>query len=95
MWYFTEDTKISDALTMILELSLEVTGDRAIDENKIIQQLIIIKAELEGSTEVHQPILILHIYEIFYNKKVPAKLKNINLTQILNDSDPKINCLIN
>lgn len=36
MWYFTEDTKISDALSMIVELSLEVTGDRAIDENKII-----------------------------------------------------------
>lgn len=95
MWYFTEDTKISDALSMIVELSLEVTGDRAIDENKIIHQLIIIKAELEGSIEVHHRILILHIYEIFYNKKVSAKLKNINLTRILNDSDPKINCLIN
>lgn len=95
MWYFTEDTKISDALSMIVELSLEVTGDRAIDENKIIHQLIIFKAELEGSIEVHHRILILHIYEIFYNKKVPAKLKNINLTRILNDSDPKINCLIN
>lgn len=36
MYYFTEDTKIKNVLSRILELCLEVTEGRAIDEKEII-----------------------------------------------------------
>lgn len=41
--YFTEDTKITDELPMILELYLDVTGDTAIDEKEISHKLIIVE----------------------------------------------------
>lgn len=49
------------------------------DEKEISHDLIIVKVGTKGYIKLHHSHLILHTYEIFYNKKFRQN-KNINLT---------------